>query len=299
MFDCRQRFAGKPLSPVSPTYQIRRSHDSEGDIEFDFWGACQNGDHDSFSGRFSGTDVEFQSQASLVEEGFGDSSPALWERNTSGSTDYESSPLLPHDHRSSNLSPTSRKKAIAEGRRQLMEMVRHMSESCYELSLKDIVDEKHISAVQKGTVVEKSSAFHPETEPQMKKQKKKKKGINKARQVSRIRSMDSENFLLKMFFPTSLALKKKSKAGECSKVSPTPSFVETKHHIDKEWWIKRFFLVGDSKRSRGNIMSGSTSSSNSSTSRHDDASFIPGCWCFFHTKKNKAKRQKGCLLECN
>ncbi|KAG7987086.1 hypothetical protein I3843_03G114600 [Carya illinoinensis] len=298
MFDHRQRFAGKPLSSVSPTYRIRSSHDSEGDIEFDFWGACQNGDHDSFSGRFGGTDVEFQAQASLVEEGFGASSPALWERNTSGSIDYESSPLLPHVHRSCNLSPTSRKKAIAEGRRELMEMVRDMSESCYELSLKDIVDEKHISVVQEGTVVEKSSAFHPETEPRMKNQKKKKKGINKARQVSRIRSMDSETFLLKMFFPTSLALKKKPKAGECSKVSPNPSFVETKHHIDKEWWIKRFFL-GDSKRRRGNIMSGSTSSSSSSRSSHDDASFIPGCWYFFHTKKTKAKRQKGCLLECN
>ncbi|KAG2685557.1 hypothetical protein I3760_10G130800 [Carya illinoinensis] len=40
-------------------------------------------------------------------------------------------------------------------------------------------------------------------------------------------------------------------------------------------------------------MSGSTSGSgsNSSTSRHDDASFIRCSWCFFHTKKSKAKRQ--------
>lgn len=261
MFDQRQRLTGKPLSSLSPTYQIRSSHDSEGDIEFDFWGAFQNGDHDSFGDRFGGTDIEFQAQASLFEEGFGASSPALWERNVSESIDYEFSPLLPHDHRSSNISLTSRKKEIAEGRRQLMEMVRDLPESCYELSLKDIVDEKHVSAVQEETVVGKSK-------PQMKQQKKKKKGMNKAGQVSRTGSMDSETFLLKMFFPTSLALKKKSKAGECSKVSPTQSFVGTKDHIDKERWIKRFFLVGDSKRSRGNTMSGSTSSSNSITSRY-------------------------------
>ncbi|XP_047942678.1 uncharacterized protein LOC125189443 [Salvia hispanica] len=57
-------------------------------------------------------------------------SPPLW-RNRS------SSPSLPL------LSPDSRAQAIARGRSELMEMVRHMPESSYELSLKDIVEHHH------------------------------------------------------------------------------------------------------------------------------------------------------------
>lgn len=265
MLNHRQGFAGKPLYSSSPKYQIQSSHDSTGDIEFDFWGV-QDSDtmyNENFSDQF-GTEIEFQVQASLVQEGLGGvvNSLHLWKRNSSKKVQYESSPLLPHDHHPSNLSPTSRRKVIADGRKQLMEMVKDMPESSYELSLKDLVNEQHgLEEVQEGPVESQ--------EDQPKKQKKNtKKGIKKVRQLSRIESLESETFLLKMFFPTSLSFKKKTKEGKSSKLSLSPSFEDTKDRIDKEWWLKRFFVTGENKRSRENSRNGSTSSSNSSTSRY-------------------------------
>lgn len=265
MLNHRQGFAGKPLYSSSPKYQIQSSHDSTGDIEFDFWGVHDSDTmyNENFSDQF-GTEIEFQVQASLVQEGLGGvvNSLHLWKRNSSKKVQYESSPLLPHDHHPSNLSPTSRRKVIADGRKQLMEMVKDMPESSYELSLKDLVNEQHgLEEVQEGPVESQ--------EDQPKKQKKNtKKGIKKVRQLSRIESLESETFLLKMFFPTSLSFKKKTKEGKSSKLSPSPSFEDTKDRIDKEWWLKRFFVTGENKRSRENSRNGSTSSSNSTTSRY-------------------------------
>ena len=265
MLNHRQGFAGKPLYSSSPKYQIQSSHDSTGDIEFDFWGVHDSDTmyNENFSDQF-GTEIEFQVQASLVQEGLGGvvNSLHLWKRNSSKKVQYESSPLLPHDHHPSNLSPTSRRKVIADGRKQLMEMVKDMPESSYELSLKDLVNEQHgLEEVQEGPVESQ--------EDQPKKQKKNtKKGIKKVRQLSRIESLESETFLLKMFFPTSLSFKKKTKEGKSSKLSLSPSFEDTKDRIDKEWWLKRFFVTGENKRSRENSRNGSTSSSNSTTSRY-------------------------------
>ena len=265
MLNHRQGFAGKPLYSSSPKYQIQSSHDSTGDIEFDFWGVHDSDTmyNENFSDQF-GTEIEFQVQASLVQEGLGGvvNSLHLWKRNSSKKVQYESSPLLPHDHHPSNLSPTSRRKVIADGRKQLMEMVKDMPESSYELSLKDLVNEQHgLEEVQEGPVESQ--------EDQPKKQTKNtKKGIKKVRQLSRIESLESETFLLKMFFPTSLSFKKKTKEGKSSKLSLSPSFEDTKDRIDKEWWLKRFFVTGENKRSRENSRNGSTSSSNSSTSRY-------------------------------
>lgn len=265
MLNHRQGFAGKPLYSSSPKYQIQSGHDSTGDIEFDFWGVHDSDTmyNENFSDQF-GTEIEFQVQASLVQEGLGGvvNSLHLWKRNSSKKVQYESSPLLPHDHHPSNLSPTSRRKVIADGRKQLMEMVKDMPESSYELSLKDLVNEQHgLEEVQEGPVESQ--------EDQPKKQKKNtKKGIKKVRQLSRIESLESETFLLKMFFPTSLSFKKKTKEGKSSKLSLSPSFEDTKDRIDKEWWLKRFFVTGENKRSRENSRNGSTSSSNSSTSRY-------------------------------
>jgi len=230
-------------SPLAPqTMQGLITHHSKEDAEFHFWGARNTLYYEELSDRLGGN------EASLFEESFGAYSPTLWKGKTSKNDnhgDYESHPLLPHNHHySTNLSPTSSRRAIAEGRRQLMEMIQDMPESCYELSLKDIVEEA--AAIE-------DSGFHSKI-------KKQKKG----RQMSRISSMDTETFLLKMFFPTCLSLKKKAKAGgDCSKVSPAPrpSSEGTKHDIDREWWMSRFFLGGENKRSRGNSMIGSTSSS--------------------------------------
>ncbi|KAF3973897.1 hypothetical protein CMV_002716 [Castanea mollissima] len=195
MLDHRQGFTGKPLHSSSPKYQIQSSHDSTGDIEFDFWGVHDSDTmyNENFSDQF-GTEIEFQVQASLVQEGLGGYSLPLWKRNSSKRVQYESSPLLPHNHHPSNLSPTSRRKIIADGRKQLMEMVKDMPESSYELSLKDLVDEQHsLEEVQEGPV-ESGSHYETGAEDQAKKQKKNtKKGIKKERikEVEKIAGMEA------------------------------------------------------------------------------------------------------------
>lgn len=65
------------------------------------------------------------------EGGSGASTPPLWAGSgspESRQTNYES------------LSPRSRTEAIVRGQMELMEMVKSMPESCYELSLKDLVE---------------------------------------------------------------------------------------------------------------------------------------------------------------
>ncbi|KAG2268962.1 hypothetical protein Bca52824_063517 [Brassica carinata] len=60
-------------------------------------------------------------------------SPTLWSTSPPRSPRHR-----PEDY--SSLSPDSKAQAIARGQRELMEMVSKMPESCYELSLKDIVE---------------------------------------------------------------------------------------------------------------------------------------------------------------
>lgn len=90
--------------------------------------------------RWAGTSIEsrvrkasdnYQSRRSSrreeenTEDDSGFSSPPLWE--TTAKTDYK------------YLSPNSKSQAIARGQWELMEMVKAMPESSYELSLKDLV----------------------------------------------------------------------------------------------------------------------------------------------------------------
>ncbi|KAK6263967.1 hypothetical protein SCA6_019401 [Theobroma cacao] len=135
----------------------------------------------------------------------------------------DASPLLPNNYFYSNVSPATRTQAIEEGRKELMEMIHNMPESSYELSLKDMVDKQHASEEVKGKAVSEDESFCSETEAQTKKQKKKKRKKRKAGPISRSGSMEADSFLIKMFFPSSLSFKKKSKAENSSKVSPNHS----------------------------------------------------------------------------
>lgn len=194
----------------------------------------------------------------------------------------ESSPLLPSDHRYSNLSPRARLQAILEGRKQLMEMIQNLPESSYELSLKDLVDtqEQETREENKVETVFDQKSFRLETEDDQmiknhkKKRKKKKSNKGSGRQITRSASMDSGIFLIKIFFPSFLGSKKKSSTSNkngCSKVSPRTSFdVSEKeindHYKDQQWINKSFFEeegnMGNGKNCR------SSRSSNSSLSRY-------------------------------
>lgn len=129
------------------------------------------------------------------------------------------------------LSQNSRAQAIARGRSELMEMVKSMPESCYELSLKDLVE--HPTRLVKETdeeaclVDEKISGGNIQQEAKVVKRRgsqKKNHETNKAAMMMRISSIENGGLLLKMVLPFSLGSKKKKKSATNtgSRVSPRP-----------------------------------------------------------------------------
>ncbi|CAL5323966.1 unnamed protein product [Camellia sinensis] len=267
-------------------------HDKE--TGFQFWGEQRTDYYNSYGD----DEVDFQAQTQYNGNDGACSPQAFWTSKT---------PLLPRNHQysyltspklslSSSSSSPSRLQAIIDGRRKLTEKIQDMPESWYELSLKDIVDEQHdLQANQKDIIViddEKNPNFKPEIK--MKQQKKKcRRG-----QMTRSESMDSRVLRLKIIFPISPGLKRKSKAGNRSKVSPRPSLdgpgsASEKTRLDKKWWRMRFLSMGKSKST--GTGSTSSSSSSSSKSRDDDINFIPGCWPFH--MKYRSTRQRECLPE--
>lgn len=250
--------------PIHPT--MNASH-AGSIMDFGFLASRKTRNHGSF-----GSEIEFQPQI-CAEDGVGASSPPLWNRkNMSESTRNETSHLLPHDHCFSHLSRASQLERIADGRRELMEMVKNMSESTYELSLKDIVDEQHTSQEdeEEGSVEDRSTSFNSEIELLQQRSKTKRKNI-KSPWITRSASMEKEVFLLKMFFPTSLGMKRKPAVGNGSKVSQKSLCDNPEDNVDKEWWKKRFLGAGQGKNSGKNSIwgsSGSSSRSNSNKSRY-------------------------------
>uniref|UniRef100_A0A3N7EWL6 Uncharacterized protein n=1 Tax=Populus trichocarpa TaxID=3694 RepID=A0A3N7EWL6_POPTR len=276
---------------------MHTSFDGKVDVEFDFWGASET---QYYSNDRGASEVEFQAQ---VEEDFVDYSLPLWKTDMSRNVRNESSPLLPRGHHYSNISPRSRLKVMAEGRRKLMEIVHSMPESSYELSLKDIVDEQQISEGAQDEMPKQRTTSDFKSEAQIiKKQKTKKtKSFSKSGNISRSRSMEKENFLIKMFIPTSLSFKIRDNTRNGSKVLPRSSMELTDNREDKKWWIKGILFKGECKNS-GKSSSTRTSSSNSSTRtsssnsrlcRYDNMEALPSCWPFFRTKKSRRTRLEG------
>lgn len=230
----------------------------EKETGFQFWGEQRTDDYNCY-----GDEVDFHAQTQYN----GDDGACVWTSKT---------PLLPRNHQYSYLtspklsSSPSRLQAIIDGRRELTEKIQDMPESWYELSLKDIVDEQHDLQADQDIIViddEKNPNFKPEIK--MKQQKKKcRRG-----QMTRSESMDSRVLRLKIIFPISLGLKRKSKAGNRSKVSPRPSLdcpgsVSEKTRLDKKWWRMRFLSMGESKSTGTGSTSRSSSSSSKSKSRY-------------------------------
>ncbi|KAK0602993.1 hypothetical protein LWI29_000260 [Acer saccharum] len=278
MLDRRQAMA---LRFSDPSCHVNSNYGSAGDSEFDFWGA-KNLHHNQFE------DYEPKCQADDAGEFGACSPPALWKSRNS--TEYELSPLLLEGYRNSNFSTRTRSEAIAEGRRELMEMIHNMPDCNYELSLKDMVDEVKTShGVKEEIMVIDKRSFSFETEDQMKKQKKTKESGG----ISRAGSMVNEIFLIKMFFPSSLGLKKKPTGKKCSRVSPRTSFDRSAnhHHHDKEQWIKKMSVEGGNHEDCGK----NSNRSNTSRKVEVNSNSSPGCWPIFHIKKSKSK-SRGCIF---
>ena len=270
MLDHQPELHGNHLSPLSPTLKMHVRRSSTGDRELDIWGSRNSACYESFGDQFSfSTEQVFQGEG-LGEQGFGVFSPRLWKSNRSRSIKDESYPLLPHNHHYSNLSPNSRRRVIVDGRKELMKMIENMPESSYELSLKDIVDEQRSSEEDEeetSVAKDESSDFKGETH-QIRKLKQRKNRNTERGPITRTGSMESEMFLIKMFFPTSLGTKKKTKAGNPSRVPCLKSPKQSENDMEKDWSIKGFFVAGGSKSICRSSTSGSSSSSDSSSSRY-------------------------------
>jgi len=192
-------------------------------------------------------------------------SPPLWR------TSPPKSPAHLHNNYQ-NLSPVTKAQVIARGQRELMDMVSKMPESCYELSLKDLVEV--------NTEEEKVFDEMPQRE------KKPRKVVRKTKSdkwVDPIRNggVNNSGFLLKLVFPVSLGAKKKtnkkkdnddddssvtSKRSWISSPRPSISDLSMKRE-DKDWWKDG---LSESRRSQSvvsRINSGSSKSSGGSSSR--------------------------------
>ncbi|KAJ0683859.1 hypothetical protein HanLR1_Chr11g0384911 [Helianthus annuus] len=134
------------------------------------------------------------------------------------------SPLLWSKNPPSNCTgSSSATNTMAKGRKELMEMINDLPESCLELSLKDMVAE---DADDSGYAIEDKVDVKPKV-------KGKKKGA-KRRPISRSVSLDTGVFLLKMFVPSSFGSKKQ-------RVSRSNSIDGlNKHDVDVKQWKTRF-----------------------------------------------------------
>lgn len=249
------------------------------------FGALIARNHENY-GDWRGGDWQFGAGAKAEDES-GVCSPPLWKTSPSGSPNGGNSPMHRRHHQNHyrSLSPASRMQAIAQGQKELMEMVRNMPESCYELSLKDLVEHP---------VVQPPPDPFPGKREKKKAEDSKKKNDTKPK-IVRSGSLDNGGFLLKMVFPVSFRSKKKknSATNTCSKVSPKPPSSDGfGKSVDKEWWKKRATVSGDSDgggttSSRGSSGSGSGSSSSSSICSNSSSRYtttkIPMIYIFLVT----------------
>ncbi|MCD7460876.1 hypothetical protein HAX54_044639 [Datura stramonium] len=241
--------------------------------------------------------VQFRVQEMSHHVDYGDesgvSSPPLW-RNSP-----PRSPVHPlqnsRNHRS--ISTSSRALAIAKGQWELMEMIKNMPESCYELSLKDLVEKNAIlESDQEACLMNKeeenftSTASREEQVVQQRvksikrqESRKNKNSSNKSDHQKKGKMIRSESFedrrlFLKMFFPISLESKKKQMKNSpetTTKVSPKPAEGSDRcsKSVEKDWWKRRFSCSSESDSSKtGSSNSESTGRSGSSGSNNSRGS---------------------------
>lgn len=205
------------------------------------------------------------------EDDSGVCSPPLWKTSPGTSPQH-------HQNNYRYLSPASKTQAIVRGQRELMEMIRNMPESSYELSLKDLVEHQRTD-VRRETVIEEKDRSNEVVA--YRNGKEKRKGEKKGRMM-RSESLDNNGGLfLKMVFPFSFGTKSKIKKtnlamNPCSKVSPKPlppaGAEGSGKGVDKEWWKRRFSVSGESESGGISSNSGSRRSSGSSRSSSSGSS---------------------------
>ncbi|KAK1384367.1 Chlorohydroquinone/hydroquinone 1,2-dioxygenase [Heracleum sosnowskyi] len=218
--------------------------------------------------KWNGGGVEFRPDVKEDEHGI--CSPPLWEKQSAPTSPVVHSQLI--DNVSLNLSPTSRREALNRGKFELMEMVKAMPESSYELSLKDLVDNFHKAEenVQEECFKQQGA-------------KKIKRKANMGTSASNINE-NNKGLFLKMVLPLPFGASSKKKVkNPYARVMSKPSTTEEadierslKCVDHREWWKKRS-SVSDENESGG--LSGSSGSSHSSGS----------------TRSHSTRNKNGCL----
>ncbi|XP_022153674.1 uncharacterized protein LOC111021132 [Momordica charantia] len=198
-----------------------------------------------------------------------------------------------------SLSPPSKARAIATGQKELMEMVSHMPESCYELSLRDLVEQPRVLGLEEETVAdERDFNLGGDREIFAMENRKSKKGISRPLVSKSTGNMENGGLYLKMGFPKSIGTTKKKKKKNDSalntsaKVSPKPP-----PPADKDWWKRRFSVSSESESvgygssiNNGSIKSSSSSSSNGSHGSNKNRTKSArrntsgGCWSWIYSK---------------
>ncbi|XP_009777713.1 uncharacterized protein [Nicotiana sylvestris] len=263
MFDPRKQTPNDDWEPLNFGFEVSKKH-----------GNWTNND--------SGEGIQFRIQEMKEHEDggaeSGDSSPPLW----------QNSPPISPVHHSINyrsLSPSSRAQAIARGQWELMEMVKNMPESCYELSLKDLVEQPTTSfQSQENCLMNKEKNQVVQHRVKIKRQESSNMNKKKKNQMMKSRSLDNGGLFLKMVSP--VPLRSKRKTNTTNKVSPKLEECEnSSKSLEKDWWKKRFSSSSESGSSR-NRSSGSTSSSSTNSRNNSNRKrkgFLSSCWsrlCF-------------------
>lgn len=177
--------------------------------------------------------------------------PELWEKTQ-----------LPPTHKSkySYNSTVGQNNTMMKYRKEMMELVKEMPETAYELSLRDIVETPTmLTPLKEGKIMEN----------------------NTRRGVARSESLDSGVFSKKKYLPRIPSFlggggkKSKGKNGSVgAKVTPKPSLGDgdksgSDKSVDREWWNEDF---------------GSKGSSNSSSGRRKNTRKLSGCYPLFQTR---------------
>ncbi|KAG4954434.1 hypothetical protein HKD37_14G040527 [Glycine soja] len=279
MFDPRrnQPTISFPLS--NEIGQITHGYDTWGATNTDFMASKKPPKNYKNCHSYNDMEVQLGTGSKVDDNESGICSPPLWTTNP---------PKSPH-HRKNYyrcLSPASKTQAIARGQRELMEMVKNMPESSYELSLKDLVEHPRVEVAQEKGAEERKKLGNKNVG------NRKKVDMNKKGQVKRSGNIDSGGFYLKMVFPISLGFKKKTKNESLvnsgsNKVSPRTSVSDGSKSLDKEWWKKSLSASGgESDSGVSSINSGSmksSGSSNSSSSSRSNSRHVvsaSSCWPF-------------------
>ncbi|XP_065027226.1 uncharacterized protein LOC135651227 [Musa acuminata AAA Group] len=217
-------------------------------------------DHDSFLG-----DMEHASPAERTTGKLGGTpSQPLWKTMESPmARSADSSPMHKH-HNGKQVVPNPGARDIARYRQDMLDMVREMPESAYELTLRDMVETPRIAQTVQETIEKRREEANDKAE----KVKDQSKG---KRRLLRKESMETGVFL-RMFVPISLGGgRRKSSGGSntCAKVSPRPVLAEAEK--------------GGIERMKGELWKKNDSDGKGSRSRK-----MNGCYDFFLTNKSRS-----------